>query len=327
MVDDLMVSVVITTYDHEKYIAQAIDSVLMQKVDFKYEIIIHDDASTDSTVKIIKEYVKRNDEIIKPIFQKENQYSKGKIPPSFYIKHLKGKYVALCEGDDYWTDPYKLSKQVKTLENSNYVATTHNVRVIDMNNKQIDSIYNHEIYKREHIFTLNEVQKFVLPGQIASLVYRNFWIHESNQLIESFVKCKANGDIKLSVLLVVKGNILFLPDTMADHRKILTEGKSWSATVYKKNLSYFFYKSISEINSFIKKNYGIVLNNKDRRLFYFYSSFSFFFKKPTLKNLNILIKIVVISKYEFFESIIFVFKKIFKAFKIFKSPNCKKQKS
>ena len=102
MNDDILVSINCITYNHEKYIAQAIESFLMQITNFKYEILIHDDASTDNTVKIIKEYEKKYPNVIKTIFQKENQYSKGKKVEIFGFKKSRGKYIAFCEGDDYW---------------------------------------------------------------------------------------------------------------------------------------------------------------------------------------------------------------------------------
>ncbi len=117
--DEILVSINCITYNHEKYVAEAIDSFLMQKTNFKFEILIHDDASTDRTTCIIMEYQKKYPDLIKPILQKENQQSQGisKIFYTFNHVRAKGKYIAMCEGDDYWTDPYKLQKQVDYMEN------------------------------------------------------------------------------------------------------------------------------------------------------------------------------------------------------------------
>lgn len=116
--DTPLVSICSITYNHAPYIRQCLDGFLMQKTKFRYEIIIHDDASTDGTTEIIKEYAEKHPDLITPIFQKENQYSKGirGMFPRFCFPHAKGKYIALCEGDDYWTDPLKLQKQVDFLE-------------------------------------------------------------------------------------------------------------------------------------------------------------------------------------------------------------------
>ena len=105
--NQIVVSIQCLTYNHAPYIRQCLDGFVMQKTNFRFEAIIHDDASTDGTQEIIREYEKKYPDIIKPIYQKENQYSKG-IPG--YITNIisskcKGKYFALCEGDDFWIDP------------------------------------------------------------------------------------------------------------------------------------------------------------------------------------------------------------------------------
>jgi len=120
----IIVSVCCLTYNHEKYIRQCLDGFVMQQTDFAYEILIHDDASTDSTADIIKEFEALYPRIIKPIYQKENQYSKGvSMSITYNFPRAKGKYIAMCEGDDFWTDSLKLQKQVDFLqENEDYVA-------------------------------------------------------------------------------------------------------------------------------------------------------------------------------------------------------------
>ena len=115
--DAPLVSVHCTTYNHEPYIAQALDGFLMQKTNFPFAVIVHDDASTDRTAEIIREYEARFPKIIKPIYETENQYSKhdgslGRIMAAA----CKGKYIAFCEGDDYWIDENKLQMQVDFLE-------------------------------------------------------------------------------------------------------------------------------------------------------------------------------------------------------------------
>lgn len=115
-----LVSICSITYNHEPYIRQCLDGMLSQKTNFPFEIIINDDCSTDGTTEIIKEYVAKYPNIIRPIFHEENQYSKGVrgMFANFCFPKARGKYIALCEGDDYWTDPLKLQKQVDFLENN-----------------------------------------------------------------------------------------------------------------------------------------------------------------------------------------------------------------
>lgn len=125
--NEILVSVCCMTYNHVSFIRQCLDGFMMQKCSFNFEVLIHDDASTDGTQNIIQEYVTRYPDIIKPIYQKENQYSKGIDPNVKYnFSRAKGKYIAMCEGDDYWTDPYKLQKQVDFLgSHPDYVMCSH----------------------------------------------------------------------------------------------------------------------------------------------------------------------------------------------------------
>lgn len=131
----ILVSVCCITYNHFLYIRESIDSFLMQVTDFPFEVIIHDDASTDRTSEIIMEYAQKYPDIIKPIIQTENQFAKGGlINPRFVFPKAKGKYIALCEGDDYWTDCNKLQKQVQFLEHHpEYVITYTDSQPFDEN--------------------------------------------------------------------------------------------------------------------------------------------------------------------------------------------------
>ena len=117
ILDNICVSIVCNAYNHEKYIADSLDSFIEQKTNFGFEILVHDDASTDRTADIIREYQEKYPDIIKPIYQTENQYSKGvKISRIIQYPRAQGKYVAFCEGDDYWTDCDKLQKQYDILQ-------------------------------------------------------------------------------------------------------------------------------------------------------------------------------------------------------------------
>lgn len=125
--NEVIVSVCCITYNHAPYIRQCLDGFMMQQTNFAFEVLIHDDASTDGTAEIIKEYEVKYPDIIKPIYEKENQWVKGRRGSAvFNFPRAKGKYIALCEGDDYWTDPLKLQKQVDFLEsNPEFVLSTH----------------------------------------------------------------------------------------------------------------------------------------------------------------------------------------------------------
>lgn len=116
MQDNILVSILCATYNHENYIREALDGFVCQKTNFPFEVLVHDDASTDRTAAIIREYAQKYPDIIKPIYQTENQYSQGVDIETLLYSFAQGKYVALCEGDDCWIDEYKLQKQVDYME-------------------------------------------------------------------------------------------------------------------------------------------------------------------------------------------------------------------
>jgi glycosyltransferase involved in cell wall biosynthesis len=124
-----LVSIICPTYNHEAFIREALDGFVMQKTNFPFEIIVHDDASTDSTAQIVKEYEVEYPHLFNNIYQTENQFSIEVMSVTkILLNAASGKYIACCEGDDYWTDPRKLQKQVDFLEgNEAYSAVFHNV--------------------------------------------------------------------------------------------------------------------------------------------------------------------------------------------------------
>jgi glycosyltransferase involved in cell wall biosynthesis len=117
-----VVSIHCITYQHGKFIREAIEGFLMQETTFPVEILIHDDASTDGTADIIREYEVKHPQLIKPIYQKENQWSKGNKPGNIILERVKGRFIAFCEGDDYWTAKDKLEFQVDLLNTHPAVA-------------------------------------------------------------------------------------------------------------------------------------------------------------------------------------------------------------
>ena len=147
----IQVSVYCLAYNHEKYIKKTLEGFVNQETRFGYEILIHDDASTDRTPKIIQEYVDNYPAIIKPIFQKENQYSKGiKMMTVYLLPRMKGRYIASCEGDDYWNDPYKLQKQFDAMETHPECSlSTHLVRCCNEDGSPNTRVIPEQYYKIE----------------------------------------------------------------------------------------------------------------------------------------------------------------------------------
>ncbi|MBE6797085.1 MAG: glycosyltransferase family 2 protein [Ruminococcaceae bacterium] len=221
MNEKIKVSVFCLAYNHEKYIRNALEGFVKQKTNFAYEVLIHDDASTDNTAKIIKEYEEKYPNIIKPIYQTENQYSQGiKISKKYILPRAKGKYFAWCEGDDYWTDPLKLQKQVDFLENNpEYSTCAHRVKMITIDNGWEAIIPKIDEAKE---FSVDEIIRGGALFQMSSLVMRKC-VYEKKP---SCFSAKGFGDIQLYIHGAASGKFMVLGDVMSVYNHG-TEG-SWT---------------------------------------------------------------------------------------------------
>ena len=212
-----MVSVCVLSYNHEKCLRQCLEGIFMQKVSFPIEVRVHDDASTDRSQEIIKEYQQRYSDILKPILQSENQFSKGGgILNKFLLPLCEGKYIALCEGDDYWTDPLKLQKQVAFLEgHEEYSMCFHAADVKYEGGGESpyrNGTHFSDLEDREYTST-EVVSKWMVPT--ASIVYRralveNYQIKHPEWLVY--------GDIALTLKCSHTGKIFGMSDVMSVYR-------------------------------------------------------------------------------------------------------------
>lgn len=241
----LMVSIRCLAYNHEKFIRETLEGFVMQKTNFRFEAIVHDDASTDGTAEIIREYAEKYPDIIKPIYETENQYSK-KDGSLFRITHeaCKGKYIAFCEGDDYWTDPYKLQKQVDFLEtHPDFVMCSHVFKTYKEDSK---------------IFELGLDVKEDVVYDFDSYVSRNYWytqpltcIYKSSAFhLNEYLKYKYSKDVTLFYHLLKKGKGLCMKDCMAVYR--VHKGGIWAGLSMEERL-------LADLNT-LKGIYDVDLN-------------------------------------------------------------------
>lgn len=294
---DIKLSIICTVYNHEKYIEKALNGFLMQKVNFNYEILINDDVSTDNSAKILRKYEKKYKDKIKVIYQKENQYSKGISPSKFLYETARGKYLAICEGDDYWIDENKLQKQVDFLENDpEYVATYHNVYVVDSEGEKLKKSLLWPIENPHAISILDLEENIYLCGQTASIVCKNFWKEWSEVEKEKYLKCRANGDRKLSLLFTLMGKVYFFEEIMSSYRKVTSHGDSYSARNKGKNTTFNSYNSLVDLQKLALElfnyNYKIDIHLKDC----LFVALICAIKNPNKKNFYIFFKILKIYK-------------------------------
>lgn len=238
MDENIMVSICCEAYNHEKYIRSALDSFLMQKTNFKYEILINDDASTDSTAEIIREYEEKYPNIIKPIYQVENQYSQGiKIEPNFLYPNARGKYIALCNGDDYWTEENKLQMQVDFLEkNEDYSLSVH-PSYCENENKSLKSPVDIRGYFKDTSFDINKyIKDYQMSNcniffQTSSMVFRKKYVDKLIEEKPDFYYCSNIGDINLEMYLLLHGKAFYHDKYMSVYRNNVPG--SWTVREYK----------------------------------------------------------------------------------------------
>lgn len=228
MREEPLVSICCITYNHEPYIRDAIEGFLIQETNFPLEILIHDDASTDKTAEIIKEYEQKHPDIIRPIYQTENQYSKGVKPnPAYNFSRARGKYIALCEGDDYWTDPKKLQKQMDIMEsNPGCTMSVHTVK-IKYEGRNISAGLLRPKCKNS-LFTTDEI---ILGG--GGYLATNSLMFKKNIIknLPRFYLEAPVGDTPLILLCAAEGSVYYIDECMSVYRTNVPG--SWSERVLK----------------------------------------------------------------------------------------------
>ncbi len=223
--NDIAVSIICVTYCHEKYIRKAIDSFLSQQTNFKFEILINDDASPDGTPEIIREYEQKHPDIIRAVYQKENLYSKGVlIGDEILLPMARGRYLAFCEGDDYWCDVNKLQKQVDFLDNNpDYTVCVHNTINLFLKNGREEKAYGDTAKDIE-------LEDCVMCGSQS--------FHYSSRMVRTdFFKnrpkfAKMAGmveDYPDAVFFALDGKIRYFPDVMSVH--VIGTETSWTRTI------------------------------------------------------------------------------------------------
>ena len=244
---DPLISIVCTAYNHEKYIADAIESFVMQETEYEYEILIHDDASTDKTIDIIREYASKYADIIKPIYQTENKYSKGiEIYSTYIYPKARGKYIAICEGDDYWTDKLKLQLQVNYMENHPECALCfHAAEWVNVNNGDKRSI-------RPYIQDQECSVEDIILGRGAAYCVTNSMLFPLKLDLEkpTFRIGIPTGDYPLRLQLASKGTIYYINREMSVYR-IMVEG-SW-VTNNNKEINNKDYRKATEFQEKVDK--------------------------------------------------------------------------
>lgn len=310
------VSVYCLAYNHENYIKDALEGFVNQQTDFRFEVLVHDDASTDRTAEIIQEYAEKYPEIIIPIIQTENQYSKGvNIEKEYIFPRMRGQYATICEGDDYWCDNRKLQKQVEFLDNHlEYSACVHNSRILDINKKET-RLLNPSM----QCYDL-DIEHLLLDGgadyHTSSVVFRIEYgkIVYSDNCPDFFEKSMEVGDYPLAIYLALKGKIAYFPEVMSVYR-LGTPG-SWTDRMtnmeMKRSTSYEIVEMLKSVDEYTngdlhsvispiiqnrlleildKETKISVLRRKDMR--------NIFSKQRFERKIKLFVKLLIVNKYRY----------------------------
>jgi len=273
MNQEIKVSIICNVYNHEKYLRDALNGFVMQETDFPFEVLVHDDASTDSSADIIREYEAKYPEIIKPIYQTVNQYSqKINISHIFQQPRAQGKYIAFCEGDDYWTDPKKLQKQCDFLDaHPDYSMCVSSTTWLNMLTGRTE---------RRHIVEQDmdiPVEDIILEKngrifQLGSVVLRkDVWVQRP-----AWRSAFPIGDLALAIQAGLNGKVHMLADVMTVYRWY-TDG-SWTARMdtdeHRAAVSLRMIEGLTLLNEATDHRYDAVISQRLKRHKYIHAVMS-----------------------------------------------------
>ena len=252
-----LVAIKCMTYNHELYISRCLEGFVIQETDFPFIAIVHDDASTDNTANIIREYAEIYPDIIKPIYESENQYTKHdgsirKIMENAIPESVK--YIAICEGDDYWIDPHKLQKQVDFLEQHLDYALSYTYYKINRNDTVIDA----PTRKRPsgQVFKNLILRNFIVTNTV---VCRYDLYLKAKNNIRSYSQSWVMGDYPLWLeLSFLGGKFEYLSDATSVYR-VLEESASHSTQIDK---IIKFNKSVKDIQKFYAHKFGLNMDDE-----------------------------------------------------------------
>lgn len=268
----IMVSVCCIVFNQERYIRKCLESLVMQETNFKYEIVVHDDASTDRSADIIREFQQAYPDKVVPLYETENQYSKGNAPTLLTVSQAHGKYIALCEGDDFWTSPHKLQKQVDFLEShEDFSLCVHAAYCAH----EDDSLFSKKFFRPYAESREVSVSEMLESWKFAtnSVVYRR---SAQQDLIPPFRGDCHNGDYAMTAYLALHGRVYYIDELMSAYRVESIGSMNW---VWETNVD----RNIAAQKKFLQ-----MLDRIDAYSDYQYSDALKKAKQRTIFNINVL---------------------------------------
>ncbi len=234
---DPKLSVLFITYNHEDYLRQSLDSVLMQEVNFAYEIVVGEDCSTDHTRDILREYQAKYPDKIRLLFREKNL---GRPTLNVYQTGMecRGRYLAFLEGDDYWTDIHKLQRQVDFLDSHpGYMGVTHTCKVVGKQGEDVFDVEALSLYEWSGDYTFEDYKhQTKWPGQTATVVSRNFFLEGKYDYRILYQAHDFLDDGVILLFLLLQGKIFRMDSVMSAWRFVKKEGEgNWNSLKLQRN--------------------------------------------------------------------------------------------
>lgn len=297
MTEKPLLSVIVVTYCHELFIRQALDSILMQKTDFMFDVWVGDDASPDNTQTILREYDAQYPGRFHMVLREHNVGANNNALD--LQQQAQGRYMAMLEGDDFWTDPCKLQKQVDFLNtHPEYVGCCHRCGVVDEHSRPLPQEKMHWVAEDKTRFTLEDhLETWGVPGQTGTLVYRNLFLDKNIDFSIIATAHPIVGDKTLMLILLTHGDFYCMPETMSAYRKIIAkDGNNWFSQHHANPYwQYDMFLYPCRVETYARKKLGIKAHIGNKKDFHFTSFLSDTAKAPSWKRIRCIAEMILKS--------------------------------
>lgn len=294
--EEVMLTVKMLAYNHEKYIAKAIESIVSQKTEYRFELLIGEDCSTDATKEIIERYARKYPEIIRPIYHKIN---KGCTRNSYALDvQARGKYIAGCEGDDFWCDDTRIQRDVDFLEaHPEYSGICHKCMIVNEEGEEIPekSFSDREAFWRfnKKVYTLKDFERWMLPGHGSTHTSRNVIKGHEKECSIVYKASNQVGDRTHTLLQILAGDIYCMNDIVSCYRyRTKSDNKNFMALQRNRNLKDEEFLMLRKLEKWARDNKGVRINldqvKKDRVA----ASAVFLMRNPSRENLRVVSRII-----------------------------------
>lgn len=314
-----MVSIGLMTYNHERFIGRAIESVLMQEVNFMYELVIAEDNSTDGTREVILSYKKKYPNVIRLLLQDENVGMKKNS--NDLRRACWGRYRANLEGDDYWIDPGKLQKQVDFLENHpDFVAIGGDFTCVD--EREIPCVFPwgdiRYSYCQDSEYTVEHLREWLLFGHTSTMLFKNYFYDCGDEVNQRFDEANILGDRRICLFLVMHGRVWHEKEVWTVRHVLKKSDSSMTHAVKTSNYLGVNYGWLLEAERYCREEFNYKLDMKHKKDQRWLGSLKLFFRNPNQENYKVM-KYIFIGGHSYFRYICLAvgafFRKTYRAFK------------